>query len=279
MGVVEALTDASFAPEATRSCECTMLVVEGCLVGWHVARQPYMAQSSCEAELLATSTGCCYVQAHTYVLAELNQEGPRVYVYNDNEAAISVFSEQSTHWRTRSLRIRAKVMKERWDMGFYSVLHIEGIHNGADLGTKALAAQRIRVLCTLLGVAEVTNRASVSRLKPVWDASTCLRVVVIACLICQVEGQPHAVQEEGSVWWFWFGVVVAAVLCWEGFKLSCRTCWGWVVSTVVVSVLGGFGFMLGVLKGMSLCQKMRSKTCKPKLSTVMRNRKHFVGVG
>ncbi|CAE7770472.1 unnamed protein product [Symbiodinium sp. CCMP2592] len=47
--LLEVLTDSSFAPA-------------------------YMTQSSCETELLATATGCCFAQAHVYLLAELAQK-------------------------------------------------------------------------------------------------------------------------------------------------------------------------------------------------------------
>ena len=100
--LLEVLTDSSFAPDASRSNECCLLFVENCLAGWHVTRQAYMTQSSCETELLATATGSCFAQAHVYLLAELAQKVPRVHIYNDNQAAVSVFVGQNSHWRTRS---------------------------------------------------------------------------------------------------------------------------------------------------------------------------------
>ena len=163
-----------------------LLFVENCLAGWHVTRQAYMTQSSCETELLATATGCCFAQAHVYLLAELAQKVPRVHIYNDNQAAVSVFVGQNSHWRTRSLRIKARTMRERWEMGFYMISHIEGLQNGADLGTKPLGAQRAKYLCSLIGVQEIEN-TSVHKPKESQGLSEatlkCLQVVLLACMV------------------------------------------------------------------------------------------------
>ena len=226
--LLEVLTDSSFAPDASRSNECCLLFVENCLVGWHVTRQPYMTQSSCETELLATATGCCFAQAHAYLLAELAQKAPRVHIYNDNQAAVSVFIGQNSHWRTRSLRIKARTMRERWEMGFYVISHIEGLQNGADLGTKPLGAQRVKYLCSLIGVQEIGN-TSVQKPTESQGLSKatlkCLQVVLLACMMCQAEGHrsTEADDDDGVAWRFWIGVVVLVVCCWEGLKLGIRT--------------------------------------------------------
>ena len=228
--LVEALTDASFAPEASKSQECCVLLAEGCLVGWRTTRQSFMTQSSCEAEFMATATGCAYAQAHVYLLAELCQKPPRVQVFNDNQAAVTVFSGTNTQWRTRSLRIKARTLKERWNMGFFAIYHIEGIYNGADLGTKPLGGQRIRALCSLLGVDNVQPKLRVAKFcfRAERDYKLCLQLVLLACLLAQVQAhtQDHARKEE-SVWAFWVGFGVLVVCCWEGFKFMCRSVWSW----------------------------------------------------
>ena len=214
--LLEVLTDSSFAPDASRSNECCLLFVENCLVGWHVTRQAYMTQSSCETELLATATGCCFAQAHVYLLAELAQKVPRVHIYNDNQAAVSAFVGQNSH-----------TMRERWEMGFYMISHIEGLQNGADLGTKPLGAQRVKYLCSLIGVQEIEN-TSVHKPKESQGLSEatlkCLQVVLLACMVCQAEGHRSTeVDDDGIAWMFWIGVVVTVVCCWEGLKFGIRT--------------------------------------------------------
>ncbi|CAE7838175.1 unnamed protein product, partial [Symbiodinium sp. CCMP2592] len=165
--------------------------------------------------------------AHVYLLAELAQKAPRVHIYNDNQAAVSVFVGQNSHWRTRSLRIKARTMRERWEMGFYMISHIEGLQNGADLGTKPLGAQRVKYLCSLIGVQEIGN-TSVHNPKESQGLSKatlkCLQVVLLACMVCQAEGHRSTeVDDDGIEWMFWIGVVVTVVCCWEGLKFGIRT--------------------------------------------------------
>ena len=68
---LQAYTDASHAPGGDRSHECTVLRCEGSTVGWVSTRQPFCTQSSCEAELLSTTTGSNYAVAHVGLAREL----------------------------------------------------------------------------------------------------------------------------------------------------------------------------------------------------------------
>ena len=92
MHVLQAYTDASHAPGGDRSHECTVLRCEGSAVGWVSTRQPFCTQSSCEAELLSTTTGSNYAVAHVGLARELWQHEPRVFVANDNLSAITVIN-------------------------------------------------------------------------------------------------------------------------------------------------------------------------------------------
>ena len=225
-GLIEVFTDSSFAPEASRSHECCIMKFEGCTVGWHVARQPYMTASSCESELLATCTGCHYGQAHACMISELLQERPRVQVFNDNMAAIAVFTGQSTQWRTRSLRIKARTLKERWGMNFYEIFHVDGVHNGADIGTKPLAAQRHKFLREILGVREENMSRKQSGAKtPSAQELKCLQVVLLACCLCGARGQGPQEPQDGAIDWGVFSVIViGVVVAWELFKWVGKAC-------------------------------------------------------
>ena len=50
--VLEAQTDAGFAPNSGRSQECAIVYQEGTLVTWISSKQPFVAQSTAESELL-----------------------------------------------------------------------------------------------------------------------------------------------------------------------------------------------------------------------------------
>ncbi|CAE7226193.1 unnamed protein product [Symbiodinium sp. CCMP2592] len=189
--------------------------------------RPGRKEAGCNNLLEVLTDSSFAPDAHVYLLAELAQKAPRVHIYNDNQAAVSVFVGQNSHWRTRSLRIKARTMRERWEMGFYMISHIEGLQNGADLGTKPLGAQRVKYLCSLIGVQEIGN-TSVHNPKESQGLSKatlkCLQVVLLACMVCQAEGHRSTeVDDDGIEWMFWIGVVVTVVCCWEGLKFGIRT--------------------------------------------------------
>ena len=72
-GCVEGYGDASFAPEAKRSMQCVQVYVEGALVAWTVGRQPFMAQSSCEAEMIALMDLANFTISTSYLVDEFLQ--------------------------------------------------------------------------------------------------------------------------------------------------------------------------------------------------------------
>ena len=149
---LRAFTDASHAPSGGRSHECSVLFCEGSVVGWLSMKQPFATQSSCEAELLSVTTGSNYAVAHVGLARELWQCEPNVVVANDNLSAITVINSPTTSWRTRHLKIRARVLRERSDMKLLVFVHTSGEGNGADIGTKALGSQRIKHLMGVLGL-------------------------------------------------------------------------------------------------------------------------------
>ncbi|CAE7809808.1 RE1 [Symbiodinium sp. CCMP2592] len=224
--VVEAQTDAAFAPTCERSHEATMVYTEGSLTGWLSTRQPFVASSTAEAELLSLTTGFSYGRSQRFVIEEVEGCKIDLRVLNDNLAATTICNSPSTNWRTRHLRIRAAHLREQISEGECSVSHVEGARNTADLGTKALQPQRFEMLRAMMGVvslSEVTARpaaATVSSGPPVEEA---LRVVVAALCVASVKGQP--LSEGSDDFGFWRLILlwsVLVILVWEIVKWGCR---------------------------------------------------------
>ena len=172
---VLAQTDASFAPAGEKSHEATFLYVQGNLVGWLTARQPFMAASTAEAELLSTMTGFVYGRAQGYICQELWGSKPSLTVQNDNTAAISIVSGDSTNWRSRHLRIRSQVVRQAVRSGQLTLSHVPGEWNVSDAGTKSLPLPRLKVLrdgMGLVSVSVITDRSAVRKLQGVVFALT-----------------------------------------------------------------------------------------------------------
>ena len=150
--LIEGFGDASFAPEAKRSVQCLQVFAEGNLVSWSVTRQAFMAQSSCEAEMIALMDLANYTLSAAFSADELCQRRVNRQLLGDNLAASAIYGGTGLHWRTRHLRIRAKAFLEKCADGALPAYHIAGEWNSAGLGTKPLASLRHWKLCDLIGL-------------------------------------------------------------------------------------------------------------------------------
>ena len=239
---LRAFTDASHAPSGGRSHECSVLFCEGSVVGWLSMKQPFATQSSCEAELLSVTTGSNYAVAHVGLARELWQCEPNVVVANDNLSAITVINSPTTSWRTRHLKIRARVLRERSDMKLLVFVHTSGEGNGADIGTKALGSQRIKHLMGVLGLSGETQAGgdprpedatpSTAKVGITPHVQACLRAVLLACCLCgaqSAESAPStrsAKEEDWSLLFLMVLVSISSIAVWEGLRACVRWCLG-----------------------------------------------------
>ena len=160
-GLLEIYTDASFAPECSRSQEATVVLWRGLTVHWSSARQAFIAQSTCEAELVATLSGANMGQSFVPLAQEIRPQDPvRCQILNDNMSAIGVLACDASSWRTRRLRIRAGALREKIANFEWDAVHTSGEYNVADAGTKVLSKGRLDWLKGLKGLGVDTGAAS-----------------------------------------------------------------------------------------------------------------------
>ena len=111
-GLLEVYTDASFAPECQRSQEAAVIYWRGMTIHWSSSRQAFIAQSTCEAELVSTVFGANLGQSFVPLAQEIRAgESIRCQILNDNMAAIGILTCDASSWRTRHLRIRANALR------------------------------------------------------------------------------------------------------------------------------------------------------------------------
>ncbi len=136
-GVLNAYSDASFAPEGDCSHACSMvLLLQGSLILWKSSRQPLVTLSTAEAELLEVVESLTMGESVAVVANELGPE---------------VVSEGGS-WRTRHLRIRSAFARSTIQQGNWAIHHVPGLNMVADVGTKALSSQRLGFLKKLMGM-------------------------------------------------------------------------------------------------------------------------------
>ena len=139
---LEVLTDSSFAPTGGRGHQGIMAMWGGCLVAWESKAQAFATLSTTESELLGYIDGLTLgesVGAVANVLQEniLDREGSYV-LRGDNLSGLQLLQAPSGPWRTRHLRLRSHVLRERLKHHLWSVEHVPGTELCADLLTKSI---------------------------------------------------------------------------------------------------------------------------------------------
>ena len=146
MNQLEVYADSSFAleHEEDRSIQGTLIEQAGAAIQWSSSRQPFVAASTAESELIS------YAEAHQQALSigslmEILEYRPSYVLYGDNRSAISLATAESGPWRTRHLRLRASRLRDdlRTDQpdrpAIWSARHLPGELLVADGFTKALS--------------------------------------------------------------------------------------------------------------------------------------------
>ncbi|OLQ15439.1 Retrovirus-related Pol polyprotein from transposon TNT 1-94 [Symbiodinium microadriaticum] len=211
---LEGYSDASFAPDSERSQQCILVFAAGGLIAWTSSRQPFVTMSTAESELVAICELVTCMKSVEHLAAEvmLGSAGDfakvRKVLYSDSQAALAVCRCAAGSWRTRHLRIRGNLIRELLDQEDWVSFHIDGRVMTADVGTKALAADRFRSLVDRMQMVRV-------RVSPVGTSNSvqpqvARRLVLLLCVASLVD-QAEAADEEG-VDYVYYGMMVSILL-------------------------------------------------------------------
>lgn len=127
----------------------------GGLVAWKSRRQPTVALSTTQAELLASTEAGKEAVWLRQLLADLElgpADGEPVQIFNDNNGAIQLGKHQHGFKINKAFDMRAQWIREHQDAKVISLDYINTDANRADLLTKGLTAERTRQLRKLLGL-------------------------------------------------------------------------------------------------------------------------------
>eukprot|EP00434_Breviolum_minutum_P014564 symbB.v1.2.012841.t1/scaffold887.1/size155094/8 len=154
---VIAHADASFAPphEKHRSVQSVVLEHAGNILMWETTRQPFIAQSTAEAEVLGYNEAYQATESMSSLLQIFMKKPIEKVLLGDNKAALTLCCSETGPWRTRHIRLRAAKLREALAVGSdWKALHLAGGELVADGGTKALLGQAFMKFRTLLGMAD-----------------------------------------------------------------------------------------------------------------------------
>jgi hypothetical protein len=148
---LDVLSDASWASSGDmRSTSAATIWLQGWLIGFYSRTQSVVAQSSCEAELLAMNAAA----AEGLMVASLLQEQGRdvcLRLFTDSTAATATTDRLGFGKRLRHLRVKVLWLQEAVRERRLSVMRVPTDDNIADLLTKPMNRPRFHVLCEAIG--------------------------------------------------------------------------------------------------------------------------------
>ena len=133
----------------------------GCLVAWESKSQAFAILSTTESELLGYIDGFTLgesVGAVVNVLHHniLEREGAFT-LRGDNMSGLQLLQAPSGPWRTRHLRLRSHVLRERLQHRLWDVEHVPGAELCADLLTKSITqSQSWQAFRSAVGLCDTT---------------------------------------------------------------------------------------------------------------------------
>lgn len=153
--VVHGFTDADWGgcADTRRSTTGYLFKVWGGLVAWKSKRQPTVALSTMEAELMA---GCDATKQAIWlrqILQDLRLplDGP-IRIFGDNQGAIASSSNPGQHDRSKHIGIRGNFVRERVKDGTVAFQYVSTNDNTADLLTKSLDVSKTDQFSKAMGL-------------------------------------------------------------------------------------------------------------------------------
>ena len=199
--VLEAESDASFAPQGSESHGAYIIKVCDCPVFWRSGRQGLVSLSTAEAEMTEIVESMIAGESIAVVATELFPSLQKK-MWSDSQSAVAILTMESGNWRTRHLRMRAAAARQAIRTGEWFIQHRLGEDLAIDIGTKALSAVRFEKLRGGLGMKlrPKSEKEEGKEDKQVEDnmevAKNVLRLITVAAMLSTAEGMEEEDLEE-----------------------------------------------------------------------------------
>ena len=144
LDTLQIFSDASFGPIHERCKSVSGCLVEhaGGVVAWDSQTQPFISQSTAEAEVISYNLAYQVGEGVSSLLQELGFSTSK-QLYGDSKSGIAVVANECGPWRTRHLRLRSSKLRELIQNPEepWSIRHLSGQLLVADGLTKGLVYQ------------------------------------------------------------------------------------------------------------------------------------------
>ncbi|GMF48910.1 unnamed protein product [Phytophthora fragariaefolia] len=140
-------------PNTRKSVTGYVMMVAGGPVAWEARRQSVVAQSTAEAEYVASCEACMEGKSLINILTEvLPALGTNFTLGVDNQAALALASSPTYSRKTRHIELRFHYVREQVKEKAVKIWKVNGEVNPADLLTKPLGFPRLAKLKALVGM-------------------------------------------------------------------------------------------------------------------------------
>ncbi|CAE7357932.1 GIP, partial [Symbiodinium sp. KB8] len=226
---VEGFSDASFAPNGSRSVGCCLARYLHQPISWRCGRQALVSLSVAEAELIEAISATQMAYGLASFTEELQGCAAEIVIKVDNSAAVGLSSDSAGTWKTRHLRVRAFHLREAVRLKELRIQHIPGEEQLGDLGTKCFHQPRLHQLLALWGLKGETARENVTTkgASPKINGTVAILAKLVVILGWMVQGSRASSVTQGSgleisfPWELYLVAMlalVASIALWEGIK-------------------------------------------------------------
>ncbi|GKE43737.1 putative ribonuclease H-like domain-containing protein [Tanacetum coccineum] len=122
------------------------------LISWQYKKQTIVANSTTEAEYVATANCCRQVLWIQNKMLDYGFNFMNTKIYIDNESTICIVKNLVFHSKTKHIEIRHHFIRDYYEKELIQVIKIHTDHNVADLLTKAFDVSRFNFLIASIGL-------------------------------------------------------------------------------------------------------------------------------
>ena len=229
-------SDASFAPEGSRSHSGWLVLVGSSPVSWRSARQSTVTLSTAESELNASVEGALALSSIQALLEDIGAGRWEGVLRTDSTSALSI-QRGAGSWRTRHLRIKANWISERLGSGELRIEHCPGEEQIADALTKALSSFRLRKLSRKMGLKTIEEILLDTEVEPTTTSSSSttsmhgFKILVALLVLSQavvgcdasrevVVYEPMTVDSTLVMWGVFAVIALLWTMAWEMIKYA-----------------------------------------------------------
>ena len=148
---IDVFCDASYSNDLVtgRSISGVFVFIDGSLVDWSSKHQPYVTLSSGDAEIVATCSAATHAEYWIQLVGlvfNMNPLDVECAIGTDSTTARNLLTNPVHTTVMKHIRIRQLFIRERVNAGMFTIYHLPGTDNPADMLTKPLSGATIRHL-------------------------------------------------------------------------------------------------------------------------------------